>query len=79
MNNSTTLRHETRTYRGRPACAGSCEPGTDYTTPWKDWEGNDIIVTRQQCSVCGRQGISPVYKGENKGNIGTHIHQNDLR
>ena len=59
-----TKHHETRTYCGKPACAGSMVEGTF------DAEG------LRHCSVCGRTGISSTW-GE-AGKINTHLHPLDL-
>lgn len=55
--------HATKTYKNRPACAGS---GMD--NPTKGAWGN------VNCSVCGRTGFSPTAKGL----VGTHLHSDDL-
>lgn len=56
-------RHETKTYRGRPACAGS---GTVPVSV--SGYGNAL------CPGCGRNDISTTATGK----VGTHIHAMDL-
>lgn len=60
----STTHHETRTYAGRPACAGSREAAVKTTD-------------RFACSVCGRTDISTGF-GDDVPRINTHIHADDL-
>ncbi len=56
-------RHETKTFRGRPACAGSGTVPESVSS-----YGNAL------CPVCGRDDISTIATGK----VGTHIHEGDL-
>ena len=55
--------HSTRTYRGKPACAGSAiESNAD-----------------RSCSVCGRGNLSHIIDGSGWTNrINTHLHPQDM-
>lgn len=67
MNASQTPQHHaTRTYKGKPACAGSALPKIPKT-PGDGGFG--------ACQVCGRNNVSSECAG---GTMGTHIHFMDL-
>ncbi len=62
---TTTRRHPTRTYRGRPACLGSVTEPTDFVP----------VTGAAICPVCKRDGLSTNYQ---TGKMNTHLHAEDL-
>lgn len=56
--------HPTRTYRGRPACAGSITEPVDFVP----------VTGASICPVCGRSDLSTTSTGK----VNTHLHAEDL-
>lgn len=55
--------HPTRTYRGVPACAGSCEPGIITVTDYGQRNG--------ECAVCHKTWLSLIGSSDR---VMTHLH-----